>query len=648
MPADGPEIILNVNDDEATRYALSRMLRQAGYEMWEASSGSEALLLARRGPGLVVLDVELPGIDGFEVCRRLKADPRTAAIPVLQTSATFVSAQHKVQGLESGADGYLAQPVDATELIATVRALLRAQQAGAGLQEAGREWQRTFDAVAESVAILRADGTILRVNRALLILARCTADALANQPVGKVFRDRLGIDDPIVDRLVLRDRKRQTADLRAGDAWYRIVADPMLDPMGRLDRIVLVMTDVTGLRALAEAERRRADELLHDNRRKDEFLAMLAHELRNPLNAIATANALQDQDGARDEHNVRLRSTVTRQVRQLARLIDDLLDVSRLTRGRVQLQMEAIDLKTVLHEVVQMARPSLDARRQPLVVEVPDEPVTVHGDALRLGQAFANLVSNASKFSEATRPIVLTCAIEPHVGRAADAVVRVVDEGMGIEPSRLDAIFEPFIQADQSLARSLGGLGIGLTIARRMLELHNGSLTAHSAGLGTGTEFRATLPMIPTAASATASGPGDRHRAHEHGEALDVLVVEDDEDAADLMEALFASVGHRTRVARDGVAGLAAMFAQPPDVAFIDIGLPRMDGYELARTIRRSEQARGVFLVALTGYGRPEDRARALDAGFDVHLVKPLEVSRVSDLLSARVHRAELSRREVP
>ncbi|WP_162271260.1 ATP-binding protein [Luteitalea pratensis] len=516
--------------------------------------------------------------------------------------------------------------------------ILNRKDAEANLRDFGIEWQRTFDAIAESAAVLRADGLILRTNRALLHLVRASEDEITGRSVRAVFLERLGIDDPILDVAAAPILERHATELRAGECWYRVVTDPIVDEQGQASRFVLVMTDITSLRGLADAERRRADELLEDNRRKDEFLAMLAHELRNPLNAIAAATALQERAEVTGEVAVQVRGTVSRQIRQLSRLVDDLLDVSRLTRGRVQLQKETIDLKSVVHEVVQMARPHLEARRQSLLLDLPDEPVMVEGDGLRLGQALANLVSNASKFSEVERRILLRCEVDRGHASHPVTLVRVVDEGVGIDPSRLDSIFEPFVQGQTTLARSEGGLGIGLTIARRMIELHDGELTAHSAGLGTGTEFRVTLPLAEEghAAEPRPTTLDGYLREREPPAPLDVLIVEDDEDAAELMRALFSAVGHQTRVARDGVTGLAEVLSRPPDVAFIDIGLPRMDGYEVARTLRRSDRGASVYLVALTGYGRPEDRARALAAGFDVHLVKPVEIDRVNELMEQR------------
>ncbi len=618
-------LILSVNEHVPARRVVGRTLRGAGYEVLEASSGFEALQLAQQFPRLIVLDITLSDVDGFEVCRRLKADPSTGAIPVLLTSAAHVSAASKVEGLDSGADAYLVQPVEPAVLLATVRGLLRAQVAEANLRDASLDWQRTFDAIAESAAIVRADGLILRINRALLHLVNAPEEQIVGRHVRAVFQESLGVDDPMLDVAAGATGERRVAELRLGDSWFRVVTDPILDEHGQASRFVLVMTDVSSLRGLADAERRRADELLEDNRRKDEFLAMLAHELRNPLHAIAAATALQEREEGRGD-NAQVRATVSRQIRQLSRLVDDLLDVSRLTRGQVQLQKETIDLKAVLNEVLQMARPYVEPRRQPLLLDLPDDPVIVHGDGLRLGQALSNLVSNASKFSELGRRILLRCEVDRHDPAHPVATVRVVDEGIGIDPARLDSIFEPFVQGKTTLARTEGGLGIGLTIARRMVEMHDGRLTAHSAGIGAGTEFRVTLPIVdaPAPSAARPTALDGFLKSYQPPRLLDVLIVEDDEDAAELMQALFAAVGHRTRVARDGMAGLSEVLANPPDVAFVDIGLPRMDGYEVARTIRRSDHGESVYLVALTGYGRPEDRARALAAGFDVHLVKPL------------------------
>ncbi len=635
--------VLVVSPDELTRAELSGTLRGAGYDVREAASATDALALARHLPSLVLLDVGVSGFDGFELSRRLKADPRTARLPLVQTSSAFASAEARAVGLGSGAEVCLMHPAAPGELVAVIGALLRATEAETSVVEAGTEWQLTFDAIAEAVAILRADGAILRTNVALRALLNVGPADVTGRSVRAVFSECLDVDDPVLDLSREGAHSRRTSDVRIGKSCYRLVTDPILDERGHAGRFVLVMTDITSLRGLAEAERRRADELLEDKRRKDEFLAMLAHELRNPLNAIATATALLERD-APDQGQSRIGSTIARQVTQLSRIVDDLLDVSRLTRGQVQLQKEATDLKTVLHEAVQTARPYIDAQRQPLILDMPEESVPIVGDSIRLGQALTNLIANASKFSGASRRILLRCEIDRQDDAHPVAIVRVVDEGIGVDPSRLESIFEPFVQGPTGLARSEAGLGIGLTIARRMVELHDGEVTAHSAGPGTGTEFRVVLPLASVRQPHVPppSAIDGYLREYRPPSLLDVLIVEDDEDAAELMRALFAAVGHRARVARDGISGLAEVLAHPPDVAFIDIGLPRMDGYEVARTIRRSDQGSDVFLVALTGYGRPEDRARALDAGFDVHLVKPLEIRRLTELMEHRPSRTPI------
>src|SRR6185312_11261897 len=338
------EFVLVVNDDAATRYMLSRILRQSGYRIIEAVTGVEALELAERRPALIILDVRLPDISGLDVCRRLKARPETASIPILQTSATFVSAERRVEGLDSGADGYLAQPIEPPELIATVRALLRTSRAEQSVREAAADWQRTFDAIGEPVALLDMRGAVVRSNSAFRTLSS-TAQNGGQDRIKDRLNDRL--NDHLLARLFkaaglrLDASVRQTGEASHGDRAYRLSVDPIRgadssDPV----RYVFVATDVSELKRLEELHRRRAEELDEADRRKDEFLAMLAHELRNPLNAIAAAIALHDRISEKNDRTARLRASVLRQTKNLSRLVDDLLDVSRLTRGRIPLKKE--------------------------------------------------------------------------------------------------------------------------------------------------------------------------------------------------------------------------------------------------------------------------------------------------------------------
>lgn len=507
--------VLNVNADDASRSLVTHTLEQADYAVVEAPNGLEALLLARHRPEVMVMDVALPDISGLEVCRRLKSDADLRAIPVLQISATFVSAERKVEGLDSGADACLALPIDPAELVATVRSLLRPRQ---------------------------------------------------------------------------MERERQAAD------------------------------------------RQRAEQLAELDRRKDEFLGMLAHELRNPLNAIAAANSLMDRVGAQDARNERLRNTVRRQTRHLARLVDDLLEVSRVTRGKMRLQPEPADLVVIVKAAVESARPLIESRNQLLDVTTPSEPMPLMGDALRLEQVFVNLLQNASKYSEPGSRIAVECVCvsEP----APRGCVRVTDEGVGIPADKLDAIFDFFVQVDQSLARSLGGLGLGLTIARRLVELHGGTIRASSAGAGLGSQFSVEVPL-------TVCAVDGEPQLHHESEAADdpslhpltILVIEDNHDARETMHAWLEELGHRVYTAADGAEGLDVARTIRPHVALVDIGLPGIDGYQVARTLRETDECRQAFLVAITGYGRPEDSARAREAGFDIHLVKPIQPERLAGVI---------------
>jgi len=610
---------------------VTRILEGAGFRVVEASDGNEALLLARRHPTLVVLDVKLPDISGLEVCRRLKTADDTRNIPILQTSATFVSSERKVEGLDSGADAYLAQPIEPPELVATVRSLLRTQRAEQELREAGEEWRRTFDAIADGVAIVDHDGQIVRCNQAMATICGRPIPELIARPASLLMpQDAVTTADVIATATAAC--QRSVAELTVGDRLFRLVADPIVDH-GAVERVVLILADVTEHRQLEEDHRRRAEQLAELDRRKDEFLGMLAHELRNPLNAIATANSLMDRVGAQDPRNVRLRHTVRRQTRHLARLVDDLLEVSRVTRGKMRLQFEQADLVDVLRSAVENTRPLIDAHNQHLEVILPDERLPISADLLRLEQVFVNLLQNASKYSEPESMITLECRTL-RTEHGPRALVCVRDEGIGIPPAKLSAIFDLFVQVDQSLARSHGGLGLGLTIARSLVELHGGVISAESEGEGRGSLFKVELPLEAAAALAEPPAPvASDDGVHASERPLTVLVVEDNPDAREMLRAWLEDLGHQVYTAADGVEGLEIARSLRFDAALVDIGLPGLDGYQVAQHLRGSASGRDALLVAITGYGRPEDSARAREAGFDAHLVKPVQPEHLARLI---------------
>jgi PAS domain S-box-containing protein len=390
---------------------------------------------------------------------------------------------------------------------------------------------------------------------------------------------------------------------------------------------------VVGASAIARdlSEQRRSERLAEADRRKDEFLALLAHELRNPLAPIPNAiQVLQDFSPA-DADLQWARDVIDRQVQHLTRLVDDLLDVSRISRGKINLQKECVKLAQVVADAVEIARPHVEARKHQLTVSQPPEPVWLEADATRLAQVVANLLNNAAKYTDKGGHIGLTVTRE-----GEEAVLRVRDTGVGIAPEMLPHVFELFTQADRSLDRSQGGLGIGLTLVRHLVEMHGGQVRACSDGLGEGSEFVVRLPVL----SRIGEGGGAREKpdlAFAAPSCRRILLADDNEDFAELTGRLLERKGgHQVKVVYDGPAALAAARAFQPEVAFLDIGLPGLNGYDLARRLREEPGLEGLLLVALTGYGQEGDRRRALEAGFDEHLTKPTRFDTLQRVLAER------------
>jgi len=390
------------------------------------------------------------------------------------------------------------------------------------------------------------------------------------------------------------------------------------------------------------AERREAEDALRvSNRRKDEFLAMLAHELRNPLAPLRTALEILRRRGADAAMARDARDMMERQLRQLVRLVDDLLDVSRITTGKLALRAGIVPLQDVIASAIDTAKPLIDERRHTLGVDMPPEPLLVDADATRLSQVFANLLNNAAKYTEPGGRIELRVRAE-----ATEACVSIRDNGIGIAPEMLNAVFAMFAQADASLERVHSGLGVGLTLARHLVELHHGSIAATSEGLGCGSEFIVRIPRASahdTAERASLPAPARQNvslATHEPSPASRangkrILIADDNVDFAASLEAILVPLGHDVRVVHDGDAAqqLAARFE--PQIAFLDIGLPGRDGYDVARSLRAASATAQCRLVAITGWGQDDDRRRSRDAGFDMHLVKPVDPSQLVDIVDA-------------
>jgi PAS domain S-box-containing protein len=417
---------------------------------------------------------------------------------------------------------------------------------------------------------------------------------------------------------------------KTGEArWmaYKVLTLPGAD--GRPVAFATVSQDVTEQKRLEDNLRRVAEELSRADRRKNEFLAMLAHELRNPLAPISNAVRALSM-GRRDETAVDSASEMLeRQVGQIIRLVDDLLDVSRISRGKLALRAERVELSPIIQQAVEATRALYRSMNQELTVRLPSEPVYLNADPTRLAQVVGNLLNNACKFTDVGGRISLTVERE-----GAEVTIRVTDNGVGIAAEHLAGIFDIFTQVESSLERSRSGLGIGLTLVKTLVEMHGGTVEAHSQGVGRGSEFVVRLPMlldlpepVPAIVPPHLEGPPVVRRR--------VLIVDDNRDAADWLATLLSLSGHDTHVALDGVEAVKAAERLRPDVVLLDIGLPRIDGYEVCRRIRQQPWGRDLVIVALTGWGQEEDRQKSREAGFNTHLVKPVDDEVLMKLLAS-------------
>jgi PAS domain S-box-containing protein len=503
----------------------------------------------------------------------------------------------------------------------------------------GPGWLRVvLDEIDNAIVKTDAEGNITFLNPAAERLAEVDADAA----VGRPLEDILPLLDANTRRPLIFPQGGRTGPwVEAGEIQEALLADAFGEGRHlevtehRLDRetvraggaaeVLLVLRDVTERAGLEETLRRRDEELLAADRRKDQFLAMLAHELRNPLAPIRNAVELMRQVETLDAAFQPAREMVERQVKHLARLVDDLLDISRLASGSIRLRKEPVDLGAVVQRAVDGVRPLIDSRSHTLSVRLPAEPVRLEADPTRLEQVISNLLNNAAKYTMPGGHLGVTAE---RVGE--EAVVRVCDTGIGVPPDVLDRVFEPFMQSDGSLARTDGGLGVGLTLVRSLVEMHGGKVEAASPGLGQGSEF---VVRLPAPAGFTAA-LRDQPFAATSPRSLRVLVVEDNIDAAESLATLLRLWSHDVQVVHDGCKALEAAREQHPEVVLLDIGLPGLDGYQVARCLRDDLHLDHALLVAMTGYGQPEDRRRSREAGIQYHFVKPVEPLVLRNLLA--------------
>jgi PAS domain S-box-containing protein len=411
--------------------------------------------------------------------------------------------------------------------------------------------------------------------------------------------------------------------------YLNFVYSPFRNIEGVIEGIFVIASDVTAQVLAREEVDGLREEAEAANRAKDEFLAMLGHELRNPLSPILTALQLMKLRSA--DNCERERTVIERQVNHLTRLVDDLLDVSRIARGKIELKEEIVETSEVVARAIEMASPLLEQRTHTLSVQVPRRGLAVEGDATRLSQVVSNLLTNAAKYTPPGGHIMIRATEE-----AGDVVLRVRDTGIGIAPDVLSRIFDPFVQERQTIDRARGGLGLGLTIVRNLIERHGGTVSVHSDGPGLGSEFVVRLPRTESPRATGQQQPGGTaivERAAS-GSSFRILVVDDNEDSADMLAEGLTAKGHQTRTAHDAPSALRVAETFAPEVAFLDIGLPVMDGYELAARLRGIPGLEGIRLIALTGYGQESDRRKTRDAGFARHLVKPVDFDAVEAAVS--------------
>ncbi|MHC5745055.1 MAG: hybrid sensor histidine kinase/response regulator [Nostoc sp.] len=637
--------ILHVDDNEANRYVVNRILQNAGFSVVEAATGTTGLeAVANFQPDLVILDVQLPDISGFEVCRQIKANPETAFIPVLHLSASFVQSQDKAEGLDSGADAYLVQPVEPIELLATLRSLLRIRRAEEAALSSAREWQTTFDSMNDGVSLVDREGIIMRCNRAMMQLFCKPSHEILGYAHHELMGAKLGIGDGTCFRRAKATHQRQILEFQSQERWFAKTIDPVIDGHGTLTGAVFILSDITERKqaeALLQEQNDRLNQLMislqqkteqaqQANRIKDEFLAVLSHELRSPLNPIlGWARILQKshQDAAKTQYAL---ETIERNAKLQAQLIEDLLDVSRILQGKLSLNTVPVGLNFTIKAALETVR--LAAEAKSIQIQTIFEPNVgpVLGDSGRLQQVVWNLLSNAIKFtSQGGRVEVRLETIKDEVDThsAEYTQITVSDTGRGISGDFLPYVFDYFRQADGTTTRKFGGLGLGLAIVRHLVELHGGTIQAASPGEGQGAVFTVKFPLI-TASKLNKVNTADRDRSDLNLNGLQTLLVDDDKDSREFIAFVLEQYGAQVTEVDSAHDALNILMQTKFDLLISDIGMPDMDGYTLIRQIRKQSPDRGreIPAIALTAYAGESDRQQALAAGFQQHISKPIEL----------------------
>jgi PAS domain S-box-containing protein len=620
-----PRVLLA--DDNADLREYARRLLSEHYDVHIVADGQTALEAARElRPELIISDVMMPRLDGFGLIRAVRADPQLRAIPIILLSAR-AGEESRIEGLDRGADDYLVKPFSARELLVRAGTLIRSAELRRRAEEARAQFETLLNEAPLGVMLVDEDFRVAAVNpiappligateligrdfASVVHTAWSSADA---EEITRRFRHTLQTGEPqVVPEFIARRKDRHVME------YYEWQVSRIPLPGGRRG-VVCYFRDISRT-VLAREALREADS------RKDEFLATLSHELRNPLAPLRSSLEIVKRLGSAPPSASAALDIMDRQMSHLVRLVDDLLEVSRITRGQVELRREQVRLDAAIHSAIETSEPLIRAGLHRLIVSFPDESLLLDADPVRLAQIFGNLLNNAAKYSEKGGQIEITARRD-----GEEAVVTIRDSGDGIAPEQLPKLFEIFTRGERSSRRNQSGLGIGLALVRRLTEMHGGRVEAASEGLGKGSSFSVHLPLNVEQAAT----PRTRGREHSSIEELSVLVVDDNKDAAESLAMLLRTAGADIRVAHDGPTALAEFERSEPHVVLLDIGMPDMDGCEVARRLREISRPERVALVALTGWGQDEDRRRVREAGFDHHLVKPVDIASLQALLSS-------------
>jgi PAS domain S-box-containing protein len=622
---DLPRVLLA--DDNADLREYARRLLSEHYEVHVAADGHAALEAARElRPELIVSDVMMPRLDGFGLIREVRADPQLHAIPIILLSAR-AGEESRIEGLDRGADDYLAKPFSARELLVRAGTLIRSAELRRRAEEARTQFETLLNAAPLGVMLVDEDFRVAAVNPIALPLigetdligrdfdsvVRTAWSGADAEEITRRFRHTLLTGEPhVVPEFIARRKDRQVME------YYEWQVSRIPLPGGRRG-VVCYFRDISRS-VLARDALREADS------RKDEFLATLSHELRNPLAPLRSSLEIVKRLATVPPNATAALEIMDRQMGHLVRLVDDLLEVSRITRGQVELRREHVRLDAAIHSAIETSEPLIRAGNHRLIVSFPDEPLLLDADPMRLAQVFGNLLNNAAKYSEKGGQIEITARRD-----GEDAVVAIRDRGDGIAPEQVPKLFEIFTRGARSSRRNQSGLGIGLALVRRLTEMHGGRVEASSEGVGKGSCFTVRLPLNVSQVAT----PKARGREHSSIEELNVLVVDDNKDAAESLAMLLRTAAAEIHVAHDGPTALADFERCEPRVVLLDIGMPDMDGCEVARRLRDISHPDRVTLVALTGWGQDEDRRRVREAGFDHHLVKPVDLASLQALLTS-------------